>query len=756
MSAFLRKYATATHIYLPIIKRGVVDFAVSADWTPATGDVKVSIDGGAVANIGTLPTAIASGNGAFWDFTIATGETTGKLITITVSDAATKAVEDQCFLIETFGHASAQYQADLSLANLPANVTQLLGTPWLTPATAGTPDVNTKTNGDKTGYTLSSVGIQAIWDALTSALTTANSIGKWLVDKLAVAVSTPPTAAAVATAVRSELTTELGRIDAAISLTATATDVTTLLGRLTSARAGYLDNLNVGGVVASQADITALNQSASRRIILTTVQQYERPETSSTAYTIEARTYDGDGAAVNADGTPTLTATGVVSGSLAANLSAASSPATGVYRWTYSVSSAATSEQIRFDVSATLSASPFTLSAYAQVVDLVSATWTSTDAARLTAVYNKLPSKSYLTGTVNSDGDVQLDEATGVPADSAGVGTLLARLGSFAGSGLNTVLGFFRASMRSDGALTPSDVGGTYDNATHSTQAAAVAVGGLSIPTTAQIKTAMEADGSKLDHLWEMTEDDGGVRRLTTNALEQAPTGGGGGGGDATAANQTTILEKLDAIQGSGFSTGTDSLKVLSDAIGDLAAGSGVGAYTLTITVDDGTDPLEGATVRLTEGVTSLIATTNASGVAVFAVDAATWAVAITKDGYSFAPTTKVVAGTGSQTYSLSAVVITPPTDPTQSTVVVTIRDGAGVVVPSAQVKIRMLSPPAGGDGAAYQGSQATHTADGDGRIETALVRNATYEIVLVGYRTAHEFTPTGATYEIPDLVAKV
>jgi len=43
----------------------------------------------------------------------------------------------------------------------------------------------------------------------------------------------------------------------------------------------------------------------------------------------------------------------------------------------------------------------------------------------------------------------------------------------------------------------------------------------------AAVKTAMEADGSKLDHVWETTEDDAGVRRFTTNALEQAPTGGG-------------------------------------------------------------------------------------------------------------------------------------------------------------------------------------------------------------------------------------
>ena len=53
MAAFLRKYGTGSgaDVYIPVIKRGVVDFAVSADWTPASGDVKVSIDGGAAASI---------------------------------------------------------------------------------------------------------------------------------------------------------------------------------------------------------------------------------------------------------------------------------------------------------------------------------------------------------------------------------------------------------------------------------------------------------------------------------------------------------------------------------------------------------------------------------------------------------------------------------------------------------------------------------------------------------------------------------
>ena len=110
----LYKYATAVHLYKPMIKRGVIDFAVSADWTPAAGDVKISIDGGAAANVTNLPVAITMGNGALWDFSMTSGELTGKKIRITVVDSATKAVEDNAFEIDTYGNASAQYAVDFT------------------------------------------------------------------------------------------------------------------------------------------------------------------------------------------------------------------------------------------------------------------------------------------------------------------------------------------------------------------------------------------------------------------------------------------------------------------------------------------------------------------------------------------------------------------------------------------------------------------------------------------------------------------
>lgn len=67
--------------------------------------------------------------------------------------------------------------------------------------------VTVGTNNDKTGYGLSAAAVQAIWDALTSALSTANSVGKLIVDNLNATVSSrlasasytaPPTVAQVA------------------------------------------------------------------------------------------------------------------------------------------------------------------------------------------------------------------------------------------------------------------------------------------------------------------------------------------------------------------------------------------------------------------------------------------------------------------------------------------------------------------------------------------------------------------------------
>lgn len=155
MGAFISKYGVAVHVYIPVIKRGVVDFAVSADWTPSAGDVKISKDGGAAANVTNLPTAITMGNTAMWDFSMTATEMQAAKVMVTVADSATKAVEDTMFTIWTHGNASGQYQVDLAdsvragLTALPNAAAEAAGGLYTRGSGAG--QINQATNGQIDG-----------------------------------------------------------------------------------------------------------------------------------------------------------------------------------------------------------------------------------------------------------------------------------------------------------------------------------------------------------------------------------------------------------------------------------------------------------------------------------------------------------------------------------------------------------------------------------------------------------------------------
>ena len=74
------------------------------------------------------------------------------------------------------------------------------------------------------------------------------------------------------------------------------------------------------------------------------------------------------------------------------------------------------------------------------------------------------------TRTLTSFGTLVSDIWAAV-VDSAGVTTLLSRIGAFTGGSGNDVLGFLRALGRKLAGSTPSDMGGTYDNTTDSLEA---------------------------------------------------------------------------------------------------------------------------------------------------------------------------------------------------------------------------------------------------------------------------------------------
>lgn len=139
----LRKYATATTVYFPLIGIGTVNFTSTASLT--TADMKISKDGGAFTTVGTAITNVGSYG---YSYTCTTADLTAKCATIVIiSTAGTKVCEDTMILIETYGNASAQHPFDLGTASVTVSGGTITSVTNSVTATVGT-------NNDKTGYSL--------------------------------------------------------------------------------------------------------------------------------------------------------------------------------------------------------------------------------------------------------------------------------------------------------------------------------------------------------------------------------------------------------------------------------------------------------------------------------------------------------------------------------------------------------------------------------------------------------------------------
>jgi hypothetical protein len=249
---FLRKYASGTgaDLYIPMVKRAVVDFAVSADWTPAAGDVKVSLDGAAAANIATLPVAVTMGNTAMWKFVFSNSELTCKYLSVTVADSATKAVEDAMFVVETYGHASALHPFDLATAVQTVDVTKWNGTSIPGVDTAGYPKVTVK-DGTGTGEIDTNAGkvsaTIAAGDIANNAITAA-AIADGAID-----APTFATGAINASAIAADAIT-----DAKVAADVTIASVTGAVGSVT----GSVGSVGAGGISNSSFAAGAIDNAA--------------------------------------------------------------------------------------------------------------------------------------------------------------------------------------------------------------------------------------------------------------------------------------------------------------------------------------------------------------------------------------------------------------------------------------------------------------------------------------------------------------
>lgn len=158
-----------------------------------------------------------------------------------------------------------------------------------------------------------------------------------------------------------------------------------------------------------------------------------------------------------------------------------------------------------------------------------------------------------------------------------------------------------------------------------------------------------------------------------------------------------------------------DTGTTLPAQISGISGGSGSGARTVTVTVNDGTSVLENARVRFTEGANTFTALTNASGVAVFNLDDATYTVSITKSGYSYAGTTMVVNGTETATYSMTAINTTPPSSPALSAIEVLCLDEDFEASAGIDIDFRIAAIASGDQNRAHPGAKRTVTSNGSG-----------------------------------------
>ena len=188
--------------------------------TLASGDAKVSKDGGALANLTTLPSVI--GSSAIVQIDLSSTEMNADNVTIVLSDAAGG---QWCDLVINLQTAANQFD-DVALASALATVNAYVD------------ELESRLTAARAGY-LDNLSGGAV--ALASALATVNAYVDELESRL--------------TAARAGYLDNLsgGAVALASALATVNAYVDELESRLTAARAGYLDSLNSGVPLAAGA-----------------------------------------------------------------------------------------------------------------------------------------------------------------------------------------------------------------------------------------------------------------------------------------------------------------------------------------------------------------------------------------------------------------------------------------------------------------------------------------------------------------------
>jgi hypothetical protein len=684
---FTRRYNTsatgALAIRLPLIKAGVTSYAVSADWTPGAGDVLVSKDGAAFANITDLPTYTND----LWTFTLTATELSCKSLVVKIIDAA---VENDAFVVETYGHASAMNAVDWSIA---PGATGGLATHALLLATSraihGSDYAVVLHDGDNatSGATLKSVA-----EAATAGT---------------VVIVGPGTYALGNAAINANITL-IGAGDNRTIITSTA--ITGDFGAI----------LNVAEV--RHLRVTPVGTAADGQIAWG-VRELSG-QTVWSRYRAVGCWFDGDLDGVFFQMEFATTTAELERCRVHAKYDAV--------RW--GVETAASTLYVRdCDLEAIGPAAAGTLSR--GVASTGGTTYVtggrihaSGSAVSNSAVYNT--AAMHLAGvTLTSAGTAALDIETAI-------------------AGVTSVAACAYDPAKTSGTITAAYAqANVVSAATDAISAASVSAAAVTkittgLPTTT---TVMDANVVSVNGVAAETTD-----TVLVNAASVRTALG------LAAANLDTQLSSLSTLDAAQIRAAVGlALANLDEQLAALAASSGNGINDVTITVTDGTDPLENALVRVRQGAENYTLPTAADGTVVFHLSAATWAVAIHKPGYLFTATTLEVDGAEAVTYAMTAVNVAAPAAAGCSTGVLLCVNTSGLPEASVPVTFKMTSGP-GTAGYAFNANEFTLSSDANGLIShTGFVIGATYLGRSRSGATVSFTVADQASFDLPQLLGR-
>lgn len=557
--------------------------------------------------------------------------------------------------------------------------------PTVTTITNG---VTVTTNNDKTGYVLSSGGVAAIEAALIN-----EGDGQTLIDAIVTLINAnldlpALELAAIASAVRTELATELARLDATISSRLAASSYTAPDNATIASIAGYVDT-EVAAIKAKTDTLPTFPTNFA-----------------SLAITV--------GGAVTA---------GTVTDKTGYSLATAPPTASAIAS---QVRTELTTELGRIDVatSTRLASGSYTAPDNAGIASIGStvttiAGYVDTEVAAIKAKTDTIPSwpSNFASLAIDTFGQVNV---AAIATDAIGSNQLSAsaiseiQSGLATNSALSTVAGYIDTEVAAIKAKT--------DNLPASPAAVS------DIPTATNIAIAVWANSTRtLSSFGTLVSD---IATAVWSAVTRTITGGTVSTIAANAVNASALAaDAVTEIQ-SGLAT-TVQLGAAKDEILEAVGSTGTGARTVLVTVTRSSLPAQNATVRLTkaDNSESFVGVTDVDGEVTFNVDDATYTVAITHANSSFAGASLVVDGNETPTYALTVVSVPASTLPNSATGYLYRYDEENAVQAGVQFCVQLVSGP-GDAGYSYDGPIRKATSGGDGQVAfTDLIRGATYRI---------------------------